>query len=85
MERESKADRCQIIDGLCGSGLVLSKIDLEYLLLSQFMTEAERLREENARLRGLLIQHGIEIPDPPSKDGIPSTTVVDRCATLNPL
>ncbi|MGA3127531.1 MAG: DEAD/DEAH box helicase family protein [Candidatus Korobacteraceae bacterium] len=38
------------------------------------MTEAERLREENARLRRLLIQHGIEIPEPPSKDGIPSTT-----------
>jgi hypothetical protein len=38
------------------------------------MTEAERLREENARLRRLLIQHGIEIPEPPSKDGIPSAT-----------
>ena len=41
------------------------------------MTEAERLREENARLRRLLIQHGIEIPEPPYKDGIPSATQTD--------
>ena len=43
------------------------------------MTEAERLREENARLRRLLIQHGIEIPEPPSKDGIPQPNTNRLC------
>ena len=65
---------CQIIDGLCGSGFALSKIDLEFSSLEAFATEARRLHEENARLRGLLIQHGIRIPEAPSKCGIPDAT-----------
>jgi len=38
------------------------------------MTELRRLREENVRLRGLLIQHGIRIPEALSEDKIPDAT-----------
>jgi len=40
------------------------------------MTELISLREENARLRGLLIQHGIRIPEALSEDKIPDATKI---------
>ena len=37
------------------------------------MAEVRRLRDENARLRGLLIEHSIRIPEPRPISGIPQT------------
>ena len=37
------------------------------------MAEVRRLRDENARLRGLLVEHRIRIPEPRLASGIPQT------------
>ena len=55
-----------------GRGFDLSKIDSEFPNLEASLAEVRRLREENARLRSLLIEHSVRIPE------IPSTTAVSQ-------
>ena len=50
----------------------MSKVDSEFPNLEASLAEVRRLREENARLRSLLIEHSVRIPE------IPSTTAVSQ-------
>ncbi|MGA9966239.1 MAG: hypothetical protein WBQ10_13655, partial [Terriglobales bacterium] len=50
----------------------MSKVDSEFPNLEASLAEVSRLREENARLRSLLIEHSARIPE------IPSTTAVSQ-------
>ncbi len=47
----------------------LNKIDCELSISEASLAEVRRLREENARLQGLLIEHGIRIPETPTSTG----------------
>ena len=51
----------------------MSKIDSEFPNLEPSSADVRRLREENAWLRSLLIEHSIRIPQVPSTSGIPQT------------
>ena len=51
----------------------MSKTDNEFPNLEASVAEVRRLRDENARLRGLLIEHSIRIPEPRLISGIPQT------------
>jgi hypothetical protein len=51
----------------------LSKTDSEFPNLEASLAEVRRLRDENARLRGLLIEHGTRIPEFRPTSGIPQT------------
>ena len=51
----------------------LSKTDNEFPNLEASLAEVRRLRDENARLRGLLIEHSIRIAEPRPTSGIPQT------------
>lgn len=55
-----------------GRSFELSKVDSEFPNLEASLAEVRRLREENARLRSLLIEHSVRIPE------IPSTTAVSQ-------
>jgi hypothetical protein len=56
-----------------GRAFDLSKTDNEFPNLEASVAEVRRLRDENARLRGLLIEHSIRIPGPRLISGIPQT------------
>jgi len=47
----------------CERNSNLNKTDCELLISEATLAEVRRLREENARLQGLLIEHGIRIPE----------------------
>jgi hypothetical protein len=51
----------------------LNKTDSEFLDLEASLAEVRRLRDENGRLRGLLIEHNIRIPEIQPTSGIPQT------------
>ena len=51
----------------------MSKTDNEFPNLEASVAEVRRLRDENARLRGLLIEHSIRIAEPRLISGIPQT------------
>jgi len=51
----------------------LSKTDSEFLDLEASLAEVRRLRDENARLRNLLIERSIRIPEVQPTSGIPQT------------
>jgi hypothetical protein len=53
--------------------LTLSKTDSEFPNLEASPADVRRLREENAWLRSLLIEHSIRIPEVPSTSGITQT------------
>jgi hypothetical protein len=46
-----------------GQGFDLSKTDSEFLDLEASLAEVSRLGDENARLRNLLIERSIRIPE----------------------
>lgn len=52
----------------------MNQPDPKLLNLQSALAEAQRLREENARLQRLLQEHGIQIPEIPSTNGIPVAT-----------
>ncbi len=52
----------------------MGKIESELPNLATSLAEVRRLREENARLRSLLIEHGLHIPETPTTTGISRTT-----------
>ncbi len=68
---------CAIIlessSGAHGQVFDLSKTDSEFPNLEVSLAEVRRLRDENARLRGLLIEHNIRIPEIQPTNGIPQT------------
>ena len=51
----------------------MSKTDSEFPNLEASVAEVRCLREENARLRSLLIERHIRVPETPSTIGIPQT------------
>ena len=51
----------------------MSKIDSEFPNLEASLAEVRRLREENARLRSLLIEHSVRIPEIPSPTAVSQT------------
>ncbi len=57
----------------CRQVFDLSKTDNEFPNLEASVAEVRRLRDENARLRGLLIEHSIRIVEPRPTSGIPQT------------
>ncbi len=71
------ARHCAIIlessSGTRGQGFDLSKTDSEFLDLEASLAEVRRLRDENARLRNLLVERSIRIPEVQSTSGIPQT------------
>jgi hypothetical protein len=58
---------CAIIlessSGARGQVFDLSKTDSEFPNFEVSLAEVRRLRDENARLRGLLIEHNVRIPE----------------------
>ncbi len=52
----------------------MGKTESELPNLVAALAEVRRLREENARLRSLLIEHGLHIPETPSTTGTSQTT-----------
>jgi hypothetical protein len=71
------ARHCAIIlessSGMRGQGFDLSKTDSEFLDLEASLAEVRRLRDENARLRNLLIERSIRIPEVQPTSGIAQT------------
>ena len=53
----------------CERNSDLNKTDCELSISEASLAEVRRLREENARLQGLLIEHGIRIPETPISTG----------------
>jgi hypothetical protein len=52
----------------------VNESDPKLLDLQSALAEVQRLREENVRLRGLLQEHGIQLPVVQSPNGIPVRT-----------
>ena len=62
------------INGAHRQGFALGKIENELSNVVISPAEVRRLREENARLRSLLIEHGLQIPEIPFTTGVSRTT-----------
>jgi len=58
----------------------VNESDPKLLDLQSALAEVQRLREENVRLRGLLQEHGIQLPVVQSPNGIPVTTSTQSSA-----
>jgi len=61
------------INGADRLDFALGKIEREPPNLVESLAEVRRLREENARLRSLLIEHGLHIPETPPTTGMSQT------------
>ena len=63
----------------------MGKIESELPNLATSLAEVRRLREENARLRSLLIEHGLHIPETPPTTGMSRTTSTPPTSGQSPV
>ena len=63
----------------------MGKIESELPNLATSLAEVRRLREENARLRSLLIEHDLHIPETPSTTGMSRTTSTTSTSGQSPV